>query len=80
MEIIDSGSKNTTQYSIKNVPRSIYVKDNIIVVNLGTSALFIKNNGWLQKKYESSHEIQEILSCGEISGIVSKNKIEIVSL
>ena len=80
MQIIDSTSKNVITYSIENVPKSISVKDNTIVVNLGTSALFIKDNGWLQKKYETSHEIQDILSCGDVAGIVSKNKIEIISL
>ena len=80
MQIIDSSSKNVNTYEIKNVPKSVFVKDDIIVVNLGTDALFIKSNGWLQKKYESSHEIQDILSCGNIVGIVSKNKIEIISL
>lgn len=80
MQIIDSNTNSITTYSIENVPKSIIVKDNTIVVNLGTSALFIKDNGWLQKKYQSSHEIQDILSCGAICGIVSKNKIEIISL
>ncbi|MBO4815685.1 MAG: hypothetical protein J5507_01845 [Clostridia bacterium] len=80
MQIIDSSSKNIVTYSIEHVPKSVYVKDNSIVINLGTSALFIKDNGWLQKKYESSHEIQNILSCGDVAGIVSKNKIEIISL
>ncbi len=80
MQIIDSNSKNIITYSIESIPKSIFVKDDIIVINLGTSALFIKDNGWLEKEYESSHEIQNIISSGEIAGIVSKNKIEIISL
>ena len=52
----------------------------MIVINLGTSALFINDNGWLVKKYESSQEIQEIVLCNSVAGIVSKNKIEIISL
>ena len=80
MQIIDSNNKGTTTVEIENVPKSILIQDNVIVVNLGTSALFIKENGWLQKKYESSHEIQNILCCRELAGIVSKNKIELISL
>lgn len=80
MQIIDSNNKGITTVEIENVPKSILVQDNIIVINLGTSALFIKDNGWLQKKYESSHEIQNILCCRELAGIVSKNKIELISL
>ena len=80
MQIIDSNSKAVTTYSIESLPKSIFVRDNIIVVNLGTSALFIKDNGWLEKEYESTHEIQSIIASGEIAGIVSKNRIEIISL
>ena len=79
MQIIDTGSKSITNYEIESVPKLIEVKDNVILVNLGTSALFIKDNGWLLKKYETSHEIQDILICGEVAGIVSKDKIEIIS-
>ena len=80
LQIIDINSKNTTTYAIESTPKSIVVKDNTIMVNLGTKALFIKDTGWLQKKYESSHEIQNTLLCNNISGIISKNKIEIISL
>ena len=80
LQIIDSSSKAKTLYTIESVPKSVYVKDNTIAINLGSSVLFIKDNGWLQKKYDSSQEIQNVLSCSEVAGIVSKNKIEIVSL
>ena len=80
MQIIDSATKSVTTYAIESVPKSITIRDNVIVVNLGTNALFIKDNGWLEKKYESSHEIQQIVFSGDIAGIVSKNKIEIISL
>lgn len=80
MKIMDCNTKHVTTYEIQNVPKSIVVQDNKIVVNLGTSALFIKDTGWLEKKYESSHEIQKILLCREIAGIVSRDKIEIISL
>ena len=80
IQIIDINSKNVITYEIESTPKSMDVKDNTIMVNLGTKALFIKENGWLEKKYESSHEIQKILLCNNISGIISKNRIEIISL
>lgn len=79
MQIIDTNTKNATTYSMQSTPKSIIVKDDIIAVDLGTSALFIKDSGWLQKKYESSHEIQNIILGSELAGIISKNKIELIS-
>ena len=80
MQIINSNTKDTNLYAIENVPKSILVQDNMIAINLGTKALFINSNGWLVKKYQSSQEIQKILLCNDVAGIVSKNKIEIISL
>jgi len=80
MQIIDNDNKDITTYSIENVPKEIYIQDDIIAVNLGSGVLFIRDNGWLVKKYESFHEIQKIILCNEVAGIVSKNKIEIISL
>ncbi len=80
MQIINSNTKHTNIYAIKNVPKSIYIQDNMIVINLGTSALFINDNGWLVKEYKSTQEIQKIILCNDIAGIVTKRRIEIISL
>lgn len=80
MQIINSDNKNINTYSIENEPKTVYIQDDIIAINLGTRVLFINDNGWLVKEYKSSQEIQEIVLCGNVAGIVSKNKIEIVSL
>ncbi len=80
MQIIDTNTNSVITYAIESVPKSVLVQDDIILLNLGTKASFIKDNGWLIKKYESSHEIQDVLLCGGIAGIVSKNRIEIISL
>lgn len=80
MYIVNTNNKNSNIYSIESEPKTIYIQDDIIAVNLGTRVLFINDNGWLVKEYESSHEIQKIILCGKIAGIVSKNKIEVISL
>lgn len=80
MKIINTSTQKETVYAIDNVPKTVYVQDNMIAINLGTSALFINDSGWLVKKYQSSQEIQEIVLCNNVGTIVSKNKIEIVSL
>ena len=68
-------------YEIESTPKKVYAQDSVIAINLGTSVLFINSNGYLMKKYESNKdEIQEIVLCDGIAGVVSKNKISIISL
>lgn len=80
MKIINTNTQKEVIFAIDNVPKAIYVQDNMIGINLGTSAIFVNDSGWLVKKYQSSQEIQEIVLCDNIGAIVSKNKIEIISL
>lgn len=80
MQIINANTQDINSYAIEGVPKSILVQDNMIAVNLGTEVLFINSTGWLVKRYQSSQEIQKILLCNEVAGIVSKNKIELISL
>lgn len=80
MQIINLINQNKNVYDIKEVPKKINVYENMIAINLGTEALFINNNGWLVKRYHTSQEIQNIVICNEIAGIIYKNKIEIISL
>lgn len=82
MQIINSNNTNDiNKYEIENTPKRIYTQGNMIAVNLGTSVMFINDNGWLVKKYESNgEEIQNIVMCDEIAGIISKNRINIISL
>lgn len=78
--INDSNTQSINTYKIDNNPRELYVQDDMIAVNLGTSALFINSNGWLVKKYHSSEEIQNIVLCNDIAGIICKKKVKVVSL
>ncbi len=82
MQIIDNNNINDVNiYKIENTPKKIYTQGNMIAVNLGTSVMFINSNGWLVKQYESEkEEIQNIVMCDEIAGIVSKDKIYIIPL
>ena len=82
MQIINSNNINDiNKYTIKNTPKKVFAHGNMIAVNLGTTILFINDNGWLVKQYESKkEEIQNIVMCDGIAGIISKNKIHIISL
>ena len=68
------------KYEIESMPKQFYSKERASAVNLGTSVIFIDNNGWLIKKYQSNgEEIRDIIMSEHIAGIVCKNKIYIIS-
>ena len=82
MQIINSNNTNDINlYTIESTPKKVYGFGNMVAVNLGTSVLFINENGWLVKQYESKkEEIQNVVMCDGIAGVISKNKIYIISL
>lgn len=80
LQIINSGNiQNNSTHKIEHNPKQLYVYDNKIGVNLGTTAVFLDSNGWLVKKYNSNQEIQKIIVSNNIAGIICKNKIKILS-
>lgn len=82
LQIINNNIEDTKTYKIDNTPKRVYAHGNMIAINLGTSIMFIDDNAWLVKKYESNNrqEIQNVIMCDEIAGIISKDKIYIISL
>lgn len=76
----NSQTKKENIYTLKNTIKSIYTNSNKIALNIGTEVHFINTNGWLIRKYVSSQEIKDIVISDQISGIVYKDKIEIVNL
>lgn len=80
LQITDIDSKKVSNYTLENIPKKVYVQGEIIAVDLGTSVVFINDRGWLVKKYQSSQEIQEIVFCNNVAGIVAKNTIKILPL
>lgn len=81
MQIINSNNKNDiTKYQIESTPKKVYIQSDMIAINLGTKVLFVNESGWLVKQYESNRkEIQNIVMGNEIAGIISKNKIHVIS-
>ncbi len=64
-----------------DIPKQIDTNEkNVIGINIGTEALFVNNNGWLIKKYNSQQEIEKIVIGEGIAGIISKGKIKLISL
>lgn len=81
MQIIDTNKiNNVITYEIEQNPKNVYVNDNIICINIGTEVLFVDSNGWLIKRYKSSKEVQDVIFNSNIAGVISKGKIELISL
>ncbi len=78
LQIVNS-SGTYKSYEIQE-PKSIYVSDDIIALNLGSEIFFYNNSGWLTKKYYSTQEINKVVLCDGLAGIVYNNKIELISL
>ena len=56
------------------------VSDNAIALNLGNEILFYNNSGWLTKRYYADQEVNKIVLCDDVAGIIYNEKIELVSL
>lgn len=79
MQIINNDLTSIKEYTIQE-PKALYVSDSVIALNLGTEILFYNNSGWLIKKYYANQEVNKIVLCGDLAGIVYNDKIELISL
>ena len=80
VNIINTDSKETRQYTVNYVAKEIYTNRNIIALNLGTEIEFINTGGWLVKRYIANQEITSIVVSDSIAGIIYRDKIEIINL
>lgn len=80
VNIINTDSKETKQYTVNYVAKEIYTNGNIIALNLGTEIEFINTGGWLVKRYIANQEITSIVVSDSIAGIIYRDKIEIINL
>ena len=79
MQIISNDLKTIKEYEIQE-PKGITVSENVIALNLGNEIGFYSNSGWQMKRYHASQEINRIILCDDIAGIIYNEKIELVSL
>ena len=80
VNIVNTDSKETKQYTVNYVAREIYTYGNIIALNLGTEIEFINTGGWLVKRYVANQEITSVVVSDSIAGIIYRDKIEIINL
>ena len=80
LEIYNTSSNKSCTYSMNGIAKEVYAKGDVIAVNMGTEAYFIKENGYLIKKLTTTQEIRNIVVSNNIAGIVYRNKIQFLSL
>lgn len=69
LKILNTSNGKIIEYNLMEMPKELYVKDNVIAVNYGTDVEIISaQSGWLIKKYVSRIDIRNILiSNGSVS-------------
>lgn len=80
VKITNTQNGEENNYNINDVPKEMYAKDNIIVVNTGTEVYFLNANGWLVRKYTTRQEVTSIMFSNNLAGVVYKDKIVIINL
>lgn len=80
VNIINVGNKNSKEYTTNSITKEIYTSEDIIGLNLGTEIEFINKEGWLVKRYLANQEITNIVVSNSLTGIIYRDKIEIVNL
>lgn len=77
--------KNTSNnqeyiYTIEEIVKEMYVREDVLAVNIGTELYFFNTMGWLIKKYSGTQEIANFIFSSEIAAIIQKDKIIIIEL
>ena len=80
VEIISSINNKSNMYLLKGVAKSVFSKEGVIAINMGTEIHFIGTNGWLLKKYSSKQEFKDIVITNNVAGIVYRDRIELINL
>lgn len=80
VSFINISTKKENTYQVEGVCKAIYSAEEVMATNLGSEVHFINENGWLIKKYISTQEIQNIVLCDNLAGIIYRDKIEIINL
>ena len=80
VKTINEKNSNETTYLLEQMPKNLFVSDNIIAVNMGNEAIFLNHSAWLLKHFSSRQSYKSIVLGDSIAGIVYRDRIEIISL
>lgn len=80
LNIYSINSVKPSVYFVNGTCKSIYCKENVVAVNIGSEVHFVNMNGWLIKKYTPQQNIKEILMGDRIIAIVYKDRIDLLEV
>jgi len=81
LKIYNTIINQTFEYHLKEVPKELYVKDNIISISHGTDAeIMSATSGWLIKKYVSRKDIKDIHIANGFVAIEYNDEIKLIKI
>ena len=80
VNILNSVTKKTIKYNVRDVAKSIATSENRIAINVGSELHIIDTNGFLLKRYISNTEINNVVMTDSLVGIIYRDKIRIINL
>lgn len=80
VNIMNSENKNISLYNADAISKEIFTSGSIIALNMGSEVDFVNQGGWLVKKYMAEQEISKLVMSESITGIIYRDKIEIITL
>lgn len=81
LKIYDTVYDKTLEYNLEDMPKDLYVKDNIIAVSYGTDVEIISaSSGWLIKKYVSRQDIKNVLIANGFVAIEYSDEIKLIKI
>ena len=79
LKILNTSNGKIIEYNLMEMPKELYVKDNVIAVNYGTDVEIISaQSGWLIKKYVSRIDIRNILISNSSVSIEYNDEIKLI--
>jgi len=79
LKIFNTSNGKTIEYKLMEMPKELYVKDNVIAVNYGTDVEIISvQSGWLIKKYVSRKDIRNVLISSASVAIEYNDEIRLI--
>lgn len=81
LNIYNTNSEKNIEYNLKDAPKALYVRENVIVVGYGTDVEIINaQSGWLIKKYVSRQDIKNVLIANGFVGIEYAEQVKLVKI
>lgn len=81
LKIYNASTDKTLEYRLKEVPKELYVKDNIIVVSYGTDVEIVSaQSGWLIKKYVSRQNIKDVSIASGFVAVEYGDEVKIIKI